>query len=48
MRTMRQWVRRRELSGKPWNADELWQRIKDNWPNAGEIEWERIFQEASR
>lgn len=48
MKTMREWVRRREAAHKPWTADELWNRIKANWPTAGETEWERIFQDATK
>jgi hypothetical protein len=46
MKTMKEWVRRRERSHKPWNADELWNRIKTNWPSLSEEEQERIYQDA--
>jgi hypothetical protein len=46
MKSMKEWVRRRERSHKPWNADELWDRIKTNWPSLSEEEQERIYQDA--
>lgn len=44
--TMREWVKRREAIGKPWNADELWTRIRHNWPGLTEVQMEEVFQGA--
>lgn len=42
--TMRAWIRRRLDAGKPFNADDVWRRIKDNWPAMSEDDCEIVFQ----
>jgi hypothetical protein len=44
--TMRAWVQRREEAHKSWTQDELWNRIKQNWPMMPETDQERVFQGA--
>ncbi len=45
--TMRAWIRRRDETHKPWNSDELWNRIRSNWPSLTEDQHEEIFQRAA-
>lgn len=44
--TMRAWIRRREEKHKNWTSDELWSRIRKNWPTLDETTQEHIFQES--
>lgn len=39
---MRYWIERNWH--KPWNSDDLWTRIKRNWPTLNDEEAEHIFQ----
>lgn len=43
--TMKAWIKRQEFSKKQWNADTLWNRIKQNWPQATYTEMEYIYQQ---
>lgn len=42
--TMQNWVDRRKRKRKNFTADELWDKIKANWPSMNEAEHEAIFQ----
>lgn len=46
IKTMRAWVQRREDLHKGWTQDQLWNRIKENWPTLPEQDMEVIFQAA--
>jgi len=43
---MRAWVQRRRETHKQWNADDLWNRIKYNWPTMSDDDKEYVYQNA--
>jgi hypothetical protein len=44
LRTLKDWVRRRRVTGHAVTDDEIWERINKNWPTLSD-EWkETIFQ----
>lgn len=45
--TMHNWIKRRSAVHKNWTADELWNRIRTNWPTLSESDAETIFQECA-
>lgn len=41
---MQSWVDRRRRKHKNFTSDELWAKIKTNWPNMTNEEYEAIYQ----
>lgn len=42
--TIRAWIQRRTDKGEHPNADEIYKRIKHNWPTLSEVDMETVFQ----
>lgn len=45
--TMHAWVNRRRAKHQEPTADEIWQRIKHNWPKLSDEDAEAVFQGAT-
>lgn len=42
---MRAWISRRAESRRGWTEDDLWMKIRKNWPTLSEADQETIFQQ---
>lgn len=41
---MQQWINRQDRKKKNWSTDDLWAKIKTNWPTLHERDLEKIYQ----